>query len=94
MLSDIAAVDLPAIKLSENDWLRFELDPLTPYGKEVAFRELRETPELKKKASEELRALLQGEIDQILFMKSIPECTLRYRNCSALRARKFRRKSI
>lgn len=60
MLSDITALDLPAIKLTENDWLRFELDPLTPYGKEVAVRELRETPEIKKKAIEDLRNLLQG----------------------------------
>lgn len=61
MLSDITDLDLPAIKLTENDWLRFELDPLTPYGKEVAVRELRETPEIKKKAIEDLRKLLQGE---------------------------------
>lgn len=60
MLSDITDLDLPAIKLTENDWLRFELDPLTPYGKEVAVRELRETPEIKKKAIVDLRNLLQG----------------------------------
>lgn len=61
MLSDITDLDLPAIKLTENDWLRFELDPLTPYGKEVAIRELRETPEIKTKAIEDLRNLLQGK---------------------------------
>lgn len=60
MLSDITDLDLPAIRLTENDWLRFELDPLTPYGKEVAVNELRETPEIKKKAIEDLRNLLQG----------------------------------
>lgn len=61
MLSDITSLDLPAIKLTENDWLRFELDPLTPYGKEVAVRELRETPEIRNKAIEDLRNLLQGK---------------------------------
>lgn len=59
MLSDI--VELPAIKLTDNDWLRFELDPLSPFGREVAQRELRETPEVKKQAIEDLRKLLQGK---------------------------------
>lgn len=60
MLSDI--IELPAIKLTDDDWLRFELDPLTPFGREVAQRELRETPELKKQAIEDLRKLLQGRL--------------------------------
>lgn len=60
MLSDIA--DLPSIKLTDTDWLRFELDPLTPFGREVALKELRETPEVKEKAIEELRNVLQGNV--------------------------------
>lgn len=58
MLSDLG--DLPAIKLTENDWLRFETDSLTSYGREVAQRELRESPEVAKEAKEKLRKLLQG----------------------------------
>lgn len=62
MLSDLN--ELPAIKLTDKgDYLRFELDSLTPFGREVAEKELRETPEIKKKAIEELRTLLQGKID-------------------------------
>lgn len=66
MLSDLN--ELPAIKLTDKgDYLRFELDSLTPFGREVAERELRETPEIKKKAIEELRSLLQGKIDFCLY---------------------------
>lgn len=57
MLSDLA--ELPSIQLTEKDYLRFELDSLTPYGREVAAKELRESPEVKQKAIEELRNLLQ-----------------------------------
>lgn len=57
MLSDLA--ELPSIQLTEKDSLRFELDSLTPFGREVAAKELRETPEIKKKAIEELRELLK-----------------------------------
>lgn len=60
MLSDLG--ELPAIKLTDTDYLRFELDSLTPYGREVATKELRETPEVKAKAIEELRNLLQRKI--------------------------------
>lgn len=59
MLSDLN--ELPAIKLTDTDYLRFELDSMTPFGREVAERELRETPENKKKAVEELKILLQGK---------------------------------
>lgn len=58
MLSDIG--ELPAIKLTDTDYLRFEVDSLTPFGREVAAKELRETPEIKQKAMEDLRKLLQG----------------------------------
>jgi len=62
MLSDLN--ELPAIKLTDKgDYLRFELDSLTPFGREVAEKELRETPEIKKKAIEELRSLLQEDTD-------------------------------
>lgn len=57
MLSDLA--DLPSIQLTEKDYLRFELDSLTPFGREVAAKELRETPEVKQKAIEDLKNLLQ-----------------------------------
>lgn len=70
MLSDLG--DLPAIKLTDTDYLRFELDSLTPFGREVATKELRETPEVKKKAIEDLRNLLQRKIStSILFMQII-----------------------
>lgn len=59
MLSDMD--ELPFIKMGD-EILRFELDPLSPSGKEVALRELRETPENKEYALGELRRLLQGKI--------------------------------
>lgn len=57
--------ELPAIKLngSDDDILRFELDPLSAAGQEVAERELRETPEIKAQAIIELRTLLQGKLE-------------------------------
>lgn len=58
MLSDLG--ELPAVKLTETDYLRFEIDTLSPFGHEVAAKELRETPERKQKAVEELKKLLQG----------------------------------
>lgn len=58
MLSDIG--ELPAIKLTDTDYLRFEVDEQTPFGREIAEKELRETPEIKQKAMEDLRKLLQG----------------------------------
>lgn len=58
MLSDLG--ELPAIKLTDTDYLRFEVDSLTPNGHEVAAKELRETPETKQKAIDELKKLLQG----------------------------------
>lgn len=65
MLSDLN--ELPAIKLTDTDYLKFELDSLTPFGQEVAAKELRETPEIKQKAIEELRKLLQGKF-ALLFL--------------------------
>ena len=57
MLSDMDV--LPSIKFAD-DVLRFELDPLAPHVKEIAERELRETPEVKAKAVEQLKELLKG----------------------------------
>ncbi|XP_055683778.1 alpha-tocopherol transfer protein-like isoform X2 [Lutzomyia longipalpis] len=63
MLTDFD--EMPAIKLGEYT-LTFELDPLGPVGQGVAERELRETPERQKKATEELRTLLKEEKDLVL----------------------------
>lgn len=65
MLSDMD--ELPSIKLGD-EILRFELDPLTPTGKEVAIKELRETPEIKAQALVDLRTLLQGEFNAHRFV--------------------------
>lgn len=51
--------DLPSIKIGD-EILRFELDELTEFGKEVAQRELRETDAIKTKAIDDLKALLKG----------------------------------
>lgn len=56
MLSDLES--LPSIQLGDFV-LRFELDELTPFGQEVAERELRETPATKENAIKELKKLLQ-----------------------------------
>lgn len=59
MLSDLEA--LPSIQIGDFV-LRFELEELSDEGKEVAERELRETPENKENGMKELRKLLeQGE---------------------------------
>lgn len=60
MLSELS--DLPAIKLTDTDYLRFELESPTPFGLEVAEKELRETPEVREKAIVELQKLLQRKI--------------------------------
>lgn len=59
MLSEIEA--LPSIQLGDYT-LQFELDDLTPFGKEVAERELRETPEIKAQAVADLKRLLEGKL--------------------------------
>lgn len=58
MLSDVE--ELPSVQLGDYV-LRFELEDLTPFGKEVAKNELRETPEIRAAAIEELRTLLKGK---------------------------------
>jgi hypothetical protein len=68
MLSDLE--ELPSVRLGEFI-LRFELEDLTPQGKEAARTELRETPEVKAKAVEELKKLLQGKLDSPNICQSI-----------------------
>ncbi|XP_053693705.1 alpha-tocopherol transfer protein [Sabethes cyaneus] len=58
MLSEVD--ELPSVQLGDYI-LRFELEDLTPFGREVALRELRETPEIREKGIQELRELLQGQ---------------------------------
>lgn len=57
MLSDMD--DLPSVQFGD-EILRFELEPLGQTGREIAIRELRETPEIKAKAVEDLKELLKG----------------------------------
>lgn len=57
MLSDLEA--LPQVQLGDYV-LRFELEDLTEFGRQVAAKELRESDEVKKEAIEELRELLKG----------------------------------
>lgn len=64
MLSDLE--ELPSVQLGEFT-LRFELEDLTPLGKEVARTELREAADVKAKAVQELRKLLQGELTRQIF---------------------------
>lgn len=64
MLSDVD--EIPAIELGDLT-LRFELEDLDDVGLEVAERELRETPERKACAIEELRTLLKGGHDSMDF---------------------------
>lgn len=63
MLSEVD--ELPSIQLGDYV-LRFELEDLTPFGKEVAKNELRETPEIKAKAVQELRALLKEQDELVV----------------------------
>lgn len=56
MLSELDA--LPSIQIGDFV-LRFELDELAPTGKEIAEKELRETPENRENGIKELRKLLQ-----------------------------------
>lgn len=58
MLSELDA--LPQIQLGDY-LLRFELEDLTEFGRDVAVKELRETEEVKKEAVEELREMLKEQ---------------------------------
>lgn len=60
MLSDIS--EIPALKFGELD-LKLELEELSSEAKEIARKELRETPDLSKTAVEELKELLKEDKD-------------------------------
>ena len=60
MLSEIS--QNPEVKITDDFVLKFEVDGLTDFGKQVAEKELRETPDVKTKAIEELKKLLEGKI--------------------------------
>lgn len=60
MLSEIAQI--PEVKITDDFTLRFETDGLTDFGREVAEKELRETPEVKQQAIEDLKKLLEGKL--------------------------------
>lgn len=57
MLSDVSK--LPGVQLGDF-LLQFELEEPSESVREIARRELRETPEVVKPAVEELRRLLEG----------------------------------
>lgn len=59
MLSEVSQI--PEVKINDDFILKFEIEGLTDFGKQVAEKELRETPEVKKKAIEELKKLLEGK---------------------------------
>lgn len=63
MLSDISV--LPAVQLGDF-LLQFELDEPRESVREIARRELRETPEIVKPAVQELRRLLEGNFQSHL----------------------------
>jgi hypothetical protein len=58
LLSDLE--ELPNLKIGDYI-LHIELEELTPEVKEIARKELRETPEVTKQAIAELRDLLRGK---------------------------------
>lgn len=62
MLSNLE--DLPSIQIGDGI-LKFELSPVTEFGREVAQKELRETNEVKNKAIEDLKELLRGKLTKL-----------------------------
>ncbi|XP_055923640.1 alpha-tocopherol transfer protein-like isoform X2 [Eupeodes corollae] len=60
MLSELP--ELPILKIGDFE-LTFELNELSENGRQIAEKELRETPEIKKKAIEDLKNLLEQETD-------------------------------
>lgn len=59
MLTEMDA--LPAIQLGDYT-LQLELGELSEFGREIAQRELRETPDLQEKSVKELRKLMEGKL--------------------------------
>lgn len=68
MLSDME--ELPSVQLGDY-CLRFELEDLSPTGKETAQRELREDPDLKLQACKELRELLKSKFLSYFLRSSV-----------------------
>lgn len=60
MLSELS--EIPSIKIGDFD-LTFELGSLPEHARIIAENELRETPEIKKKAIEDLKKLLEDETE-------------------------------
>ncbi|SPP85483.1 alpha-tocopherol transfer protein-like isoform X2 [Drosophila guanche] len=74
MLSDLD--QMPSIQLGDFT-LQFELGEPTAMGKEVAIKELRETPERQKEAAKDLARLLEAEKD-LLYPKDNQEWFIRF----------------
>ncbi|CAD6999204.1 unnamed protein product [Ceratitis capitata] len=74
MLSEVS--ELPSIQLGEFK-LQFELGEPTDRAKEVAAKELRESPQTKSEAVKELRRLLEAETD-LLYPKDNDEWLVRF----------------
>ncbi|XP_054742784.1 alpha-tocopherol transfer protein-like isoform X1 [Anastrepha obliqua] len=74
MLSDISA--LPSVQLGDFT-LQFELGEPTERAKEVAIKELRESPEVKAEAVKELKRLMEAETD-LLYPKDNDEWFVRF----------------
>lgn len=60
MLSELP--EIPSIKIGDFD-LQFEIESLPEHARIIAEKELRETPEIKKKAIEDLKKLLEAETE-------------------------------
>lgn len=74
MLTDTS--EIPSVKFGDFV-LQFELGEPSTHAKEVAMKELRETPETKKAAIEELKKLLEAETD-LLYPKDNEEFLVRF----------------
>lgn len=70
MLSEVT--ELPSVQLGEYT-LQFELGEPTERAKEVAIKELRETPENKEAAIKELKLLMQGKFYRIVCLIKVME---------------------
>lgn len=78
MLTEID--ELPAIQLGDYT-LQLELGPLSEFGREVAERELRETPDVQEKAVRELKAMMKEQEPDIV-LPEFDEYYIRYlRRC-------------
>lgn len=64
LLSDMT--EMPVIELGGGNTLQLELEELTPEVKEIARKELRETPDVASQALKELNDLLKEETDLLV----------------------------